>query len=130
MSTQPVWTVQRIRALGAATSLPTAAAILGIGRTLAYELVATGQFPTPVIRAGTRVIVPVAPLLKLLHADTDNTGTDNASDHDAAGTDPDNPGGRLESGGPRRVDATATSPADSRRHHQMRRIGAHPERDE
>jgi hypothetical protein len=132
MSTQPVWTVQRIRALGAATSLPTAAAILGIGRTLAYELVATGRFPTPVIRAGTRVIVPVAALLKLLHADsdTDNNGTDHAGDHDAASIDPDNPGRRLESGGPRRVDATATNRADSRRHHPVRRIGAHPERDE
>jgi hypothetical protein len=125
MASRTVWTVQRIRALGAATSLPTAAEILGIGRTLAYELVATGRFPTPVIRAGTRVIVPVAPLLELLHADPDNAGED-----DAGCTDPEYPGGRLEHRGPQRVDATATDPADSRRHQQVRLIGAHPVRDE
>jgi hypothetical protein len=66
-----VWTADRIRALGVVTSLTTAATVLGIGRTLAYQLVAAGQFPVPVIRAGTRVLVPVRPLLKLLHLDTD-----------------------------------------------------------
>jgi hypothetical protein len=105
MANQPVWTVERVRALGATTTLPTAAAVLGIGRTLAYELVATGQFPTPVIRAGTRVIVPVAPLLKLLH-------TDDVPNDDVSGR---RSGGRLEHLGPSRVDATATDPADSPR---------------
>lgn len=123
MTDQPVWTVERIRALGATTTLPTAAAILGIGRTLAYELVATGQFPTPVIRAGTRVIVPVAPLLKLLHANDESAGpaTDPAAGEQA--------GGRLEHLGPQRVHATATDPADSPRRPQVRRIRAHQERD-
>src|SRR5579859_5283991 len=123
MASRTVWTVQRIRALGAATTLPTAAAILGIGRTLAYELVATGRFPTPVIRAGTRVIVPVAPLLTLLHADS---ATDNVHDHADDGHPHGNhPGGRLEHRGPQRVDATATDPADSRRHQQVHRTAAH-----
>ena len=71
MSRRAVWTPERIRALGVVTTLATAAQVLGIGRSLAYELVATNQFPVPVIRAGTRVVVPVRPLLQLLHLDTD-----------------------------------------------------------
>ncbi|HZN70118.1 MAG TPA: hypothetical protein VFC00_00310 [Micromonosporaceae bacterium] len=122
MANRPVWTVERIRALGATTTLPTAAAILGIGRTLAYELVATGQFPTPVIRAGTRVIVPVAPLLKLLHADDDLTGAAGEVDGEPAGR-------RLDHRGPQRVHATTNHPADSPRRPQVRRIRAHQERD-
>src|SRR2546421_2429119 len=90
---------------GAATTLPTAAKILGIGRTLAYELVAVGQFPVPVIRAGTCVIVPVDPPLKLLHAD-------DAAEDFARGGDPDR---RLDHLGSSNVDATATNPADSPR---------------
>ena len=46
--------------------LPTAAAILGIGRTLAYQLVRTGQWPTPVLRIGRLIKVPTGPLLDLL----------------------------------------------------------------
>ena len=122
MASRTVWTVERIRALGATTTLPTAAAILGIGRTLAYELVAAGQFPTPVVRAGTRVIVPVAPLLKLLHADDDLTGAAGLADGEQAG-------GRLDHRGPQRVHATTTDPADSPRRQQVHRIRAHQERD-
>jgi excisionase family DNA binding protein len=39
-----------------------AARILGIGRTLAYRLVREGRWPTPVIRIGRLIKVPVAPL--------------------------------------------------------------------
>jgi predicted site-specific integrase-resolvase len=46
--------------------LPAAARLLGIGRTLAYELVRTGQWPTPVIRVGRLIKVPTQPLLELL----------------------------------------------------------------
>lgn len=74
MRKQPVWTAEQIRALGVSTNLTTAASVLGIGRTLAYQLVAAGQFPVPVIRAGTRVIVPVAPLLDLLLNGDTGTG--------------------------------------------------------
>lgn len=62
-----VWTEQRIRALGAVTDLPTAGAIFGLGRALAYELAKNDDFPVPVIRAGTRYRVPVAPILAALH---------------------------------------------------------------
>src|SRR5262245_6317515 len=45
-------TPAQVRALGVTTTVPAAASILGIGRTLAYELVGAGWFPVPVIRAG------------------------------------------------------------------------------
>jgi hypothetical protein len=70
MSTQPparrVWQLDQIRALGAATSLPIAARILGLSYPTARRLALRGQFPVPVTRAGTRWIVPTAPLLALL----------------------------------------------------------------
>lgn len=47
-------------------TVPQAARVLGIGRTLAYELVRTGAWPTPVIRAGKLIKIPTAPLLELL----------------------------------------------------------------
>jgi excisionase family DNA binding protein len=39
---------------------------LGIGRTLAYELIRRGEFPVPVIRLGRRIVVPRAALDALL----------------------------------------------------------------
>lgn len=109
MGRRPAWTAEQIRALGAATNLATAAAILGIGRSQAYRLVAAGQFPAPVIRIGTRVIVPVAGLLRLLLVDD---------------TDPTAAGARLDPGGDPSVDATTTRPADSA--HRGRRTD-HPQ---
>jgi excisionase family DNA binding protein len=43
-----------------------AARMLGIGRTLAYRLVREGRWPTPVIRIGRLIKVPVAPLNEYL----------------------------------------------------------------
>ena len=48
----------------------TAAAVLGIGRTLAYDLVRTDRFPTPVLRVGKLIRIPTAGLRRLLDADT------------------------------------------------------------
>jgi hypothetical protein len=48
------------------TDLPTAAAVLGIGRTLAFDLARTGQFPVRLIRLGRRLLVPVPDLLDFL----------------------------------------------------------------
>jgi len=45
-----------------------AARLLGIGRTLAYEMVREETWPTPIIRAGRKIRVPTAPLLQLLGA--------------------------------------------------------------
>lgn len=46
--------------------VPTAATVLGIGRSLAYQLVATNQWPTPVLRIGKLIKIPTAPLLHLV----------------------------------------------------------------
>jgi predicted site-specific integrase-resolvase len=70
-----VWSEQDIRALGAATDLVTAAAILGIGRSTAHALARAGEFPVPVIRVGHRYRVPVAPILQLLGLDPPTPAT-------------------------------------------------------
>ncbi len=62
------WTEERVRALGLHTDVATAASILGIGRSTAYELIRRGEFPVPVRRVGTRLRVPVAPLVALFAA--------------------------------------------------------------
>ena len=49
-------------ALPATLTVPQAAQVLGIGRTLAYELVPTGAWPTPIVRAGRLIKIPTAPL--------------------------------------------------------------------
>ena len=59
-------TLAEIAELPAVTDLVTAGRALGIGRTRAYELARAGQFPCPVIRAGTTWRVPTAGLLALL----------------------------------------------------------------
>jgi hypothetical protein len=53
-------------ALPAVLDVPQAARLLGIGRTLAYELVRTDQWPTPVIRVGRLIKIPSAPLIELM----------------------------------------------------------------
>lgn len=55
-----------LTALPPTLDLVTAARILGIGRTVAYELVREGRWPTPVIHAGRKIRVPSAPLRTLL----------------------------------------------------------------
>ena len=56
-----------LRRLPVVVVLLTAATVLGIGRTTAYELVRTGRWPTPVLRLGTRIRVPTAALRELLN---------------------------------------------------------------
>jgi excisionase family DNA binding protein len=55
-----------LRALPAVIDVPTAARVLGIGRTAAYRLVRDGEWPTTLIRVGGSVRVPTAPLLALV----------------------------------------------------------------
>ncbi|MFI7487846.1 helix-turn-helix transcriptional regulator [Micromonospora echinaurantiaca] len=111
-----VWTVDRVRvrALGVTTTLATAASVLGISRSQAYRLAATDAFPAPLIRAGSRIIVPVAGLLHLLLLD-----------------DPAPAGGsrRLDPDAKVSVDATTPPPADST-HHRWRHRTEHPGDDE
>ncbi|MFN8127167.1 MAG: hypothetical protein U0R28_00050 [Candidatus Nanopelagicales bacterium] len=59
--------------LPALLDVPTAATVLRIGRSLAYELVRTGQWPTPVLRIGRLIKIPTAPLRRLI--DGDGTAT-------------------------------------------------------
>ena len=59
-------TVEQARNLPPVVDVPTAAAILGIGRTAAYELIRIGQWPTPILRVGKLIRVPSAPLLELV----------------------------------------------------------------
>jgi hypothetical protein len=67
----PVWTPERIRALGPVTTVPVAASIFGLSRSVAYELIRLRQFPVPVLRFGTRYRIPVAAILTALHLPTD-----------------------------------------------------------
>jgi excisionase family DNA binding protein len=60
------WTEDRVRSLGLHTDVATAASILGIGRSTAYDLIRRGEFPVPVVRLGHRLRIPVEPLRALL----------------------------------------------------------------
>ena len=66
-----------LEGLGPTVDVPTAARLLGCGRTLAYELVRRGEFPCRVLRLGHRLVVPTAELFRALGVDTPA--------HDAAG---------------------------------------------
>ena len=55
-------TVERVQNLPPVVDVVTAAAILGIGRTAAYELIRVGEWPTPVLRLGKLIRIPTAPL--------------------------------------------------------------------
>ena len=68
MTTTHTWTIEAVRSLGTTTDIETAGAILGIGRTKAYELAKDGDFPVDVIKIGRRYFVPVLNLLALLGA--------------------------------------------------------------
>lgn len=49
--------------------VPTAARLLGLGRSSAYELIRSGRWPTPVLHLGRQIRIPSAPLLVLLGAE-------------------------------------------------------------
>ena len=59
-------TRDELLALPPTLDVPTAAEVLDIGRTLAYDLVRTNRWPTPVLRVGKLIKIPTAPLLALL----------------------------------------------------------------
>jgi hypothetical protein len=62
------WTIEAIYRLGATTDFTTAAHILGIGRTLAFDLLKKDAFPVRVLQLGRRRVVPVPDLLRFLGA--------------------------------------------------------------
>lgn len=59
-------TVEKAQKTPPVVDVPTAAAILRIGRTAAYELIRLGKWPTPVLRLGKLIRIPSAPLLELV----------------------------------------------------------------
>ena len=63
-----IWTAEAVRNLGMTTDVATAGAILGIGRSKAYELAKNSEFPVTVLRVGRRYLVPTGALLALLGA--------------------------------------------------------------
>jgi hypothetical protein len=63
------WTDDEIRALGVRTDVETAGSIFGLSRTQSYGRVRDGSFPVPIIRVGRRMVVPTAPIRKLLQID-------------------------------------------------------------
>ncbi len=62
----PTMSRQELAALPPVIDIPTASRVLGVGRSAAYELVRSGQWPTPVLRLGRLIKVPSLPLLQLL----------------------------------------------------------------
>lgn len=79
-------TRDELQPLPAVLDVPTAAAVLGVGRTLAHELVRTGRWPSLVLRMGRLVKIPSAPLLRALDQPPDgdtaagsSTGSDPAA---------------------------------------------------
>jgi hypothetical protein len=58
------------------TDIETAGAILGIGRTKAYELAKVGEFPVTVLRIGRRYIVPIPALMTLLEVSSNSPRPD------------------------------------------------------
>jgi hypothetical protein len=69
-------TKEELAALPPVLNVTTAARVLDIGRSLAYELVRTGNWPTPVLHVGRLIKIPTAPLLRLLEAGGENRGED------------------------------------------------------
>jgi hypothetical protein len=67
-SRRTVWTPEAVRGLGMTTNVETAGAILGIGRTKAYDLAKRGAFPAKVLRIGSRYVVSVHALIALLES--------------------------------------------------------------
>jgi hypothetical protein len=58
--------IAQLRSGPPSLDLLTAAAVLGIGRTRAYDLARRGEFPVRLFRIGSTYRVPVTALLELL----------------------------------------------------------------
>lgn len=57
--------------LPALLDVEAAARVLGVGRSLAYQLVREGKWPTPVLRVGRLIKIPSAPLVRLIDSGAD-----------------------------------------------------------
>lgn len=63
-------TDDELRRLPALLTVPHAGRVLGVGRTVAYQLVRRGEWPTPVIRVGAKIWIPRSPLLEFVGVST------------------------------------------------------------
>lgn len=66
--TRRVWTIEEIHTLGVTCDIRTAAHVLGIGRTTAFELLRAKKFPVRVLQMGRVRRVPVGELLAYVGA--------------------------------------------------------------
>lgn len=57
---------EELAGLPALLDVPEAARVLGIGRSLAYEMVRRGEWPTAVLRVGRLIKIPSGPLVRLV----------------------------------------------------------------
>lgn len=64
-------TRDELAALPTLLDVEAAARVLGVGRSLAYELVREGKWPTPVLRVGRLIRIPSAPLVRLIDGGAD-----------------------------------------------------------
>ena len=60
------YTEEDLRKLPPVLDVPTAADVLGIGRSAAYELIRTNKWPTPTVRVGKLIRIPTSALLDLV----------------------------------------------------------------
>jgi excisionase family DNA binding protein len=60
------WTEEAVRGLSVLVPFDTAADVLGISRSTAYELVKAGEFPVKRVRIGQRSVIRRADLLSFL----------------------------------------------------------------
>lgn len=75
-------TPEELHRLPAVLDVPTAACVLGVGRSAAYTMVKSGTWPTPVLRLGRRIRIPSAPLLSLLAVGPVREAPDELQDHE------------------------------------------------
>lgn len=88
MSARNGWTIDQVRALGTRTDLVTACEVLfGCGKNKSWELYHNDELPFPALRVGRKVVVPVAPLLRLLGLDDTPDMRMAGSPHPATATD-------------------------------------------
>jgi hypothetical protein len=83
-----VWTLEEVRALGLTCDITTAAHILGIGRTLAFDLLRDGTFPVRVLRFGRAARIAVPELLDYLQPSDGAKSIEQASTAVAAADPP------------------------------------------
>lgn len=71
MSAAPAPTLDELRSWPATVSVPTAAGVLGISRTHAYELIAADAFPFRVLTLGARRVVVTSSIVDVLSSPQD-----------------------------------------------------------